>query len=369
MIDEKRIVDEFIKYVKIDSETREEKEFYDFIQGELKSLGFEVRWDSAGEKIGSKANNIIAYLKGEKDKPPIMFCCHMDTVVPGRGIKPVIKDGTIYSDGTTILGSDDKAGIAAILEAVRSIKEEGMAHGDIEVVLTISEEGGLNGSKNLDYSMVKSKLAFVLDSGGAPGEIITRGPAQDKIVVKVIGKAAHAGVSPEEGISAIQVAASAISRMNLLRIDEETTANIGIIKGGSATNIVTPEVVIEGEARSLKNEKLDKQTAHMVECFEKAAEEFNAKVEIKVERAYDAFEVGDDEEIVLLVKRACESIGLKPYTTSSGGGSDTNILNSKGIKAVNLGVGMKKAHSLEEHIKIKDLVDSARLVEAIIKSL
>ncbi|SKC83462.1 M20/M25/M40 family metallo-hydrolase [Maledivibacter halophilus] len=368
MVNRDRIVKEFMEYVQIDSLTRQEADFAKFIKGELEKLGLEVTVDNAGEKIGSNANNIISTLKGDKDVEPVMLCCHMDTVTPGEGIKPVIKDDVIYSDGTTILGGDNKAGIAAIIEALKVIKEENISHGDIEVVFTIAEEGGLNGSKNLDYSKIKSKRAFVLDSGGSPGQIIVRGPAQDKIDVKIKGTPAHAGVCPEEGISAIQVASSAINRMNLLRIDEDTTANIGIINGGKATNIVCPEVEIKAEARSLSDEKLDKQTAHMVECFKKAAEEFKAEAEIETSRAYGAFLVDENEEIVEIAKKACANIGLEAFTASTGGGSDTNILNVNGIKAINLGIGEKKAHTLEEHLEIKDLVNTAKLVLEIIKT-
>lgn len=369
MVNQERIVKEFIEYVQIDSPTRKEGNFVKFIRKELEDLGLEVVVDNAGEKIGSDGNNIIATLKGDKDVEPIMLCCHMDTVSPGEGIKPIIKDGVIYSDGTTILGGDNKAGIAAIVEAIRTILEENVSHGDIEVVFTIAEEGGLNGAKNLDYSKIKSKTAFVLDSSGDLGQIVIQGPAQDKINAKIKGKPAHAGVCPEEGISAIQVAAAAINKMNLLRIDEDTTANIGIINGGKATNIVCPEVEIKAEARSLSNEKLDKQTAHMVECFEKAAKEFGAEIEIETSRAYGAFKIDENDKIVNTVRKACENIGLKAFTDSTGGGSDTNILNVNGIKCVNLGIGEKKAHTLEEHMSIEDLVGTSKLVLEIIKTV
>lgn len=368
MIQEKRLVEEFLKYVQIDSETRNEGEFAKFISKELEALGFEVYIDDAGEKVGSNTGNVIAKLKGTKTAEPILFSCHMDTVSPGKGIKPVIKDGVIYSDGTTILGGDDKGGIAAIIEALKVIKENNIEHGPVEITFTIFEEGGLFGAKNLDYSKISAKKAFVLDSGGNVGQIIIKGPAQDKINVKVIGKPAHAGVCPEEGISAIQVASEAISNMKLLRIDSETTANIGDISGGKATNIVCPEVMIHAEARSLSSEKLDKQTAHMVECFEKAAEKFGAKVEIKTERAYGPFVIDEQDEIVEYAKIACSNIGLEPFTAATGGGSDTNILNGNGLKAINLGIGERKAHTLEEHMKIEDLVNASRLVLELIKN-
>ena len=304
-----------MEYVQIDSETKNEKEFADFIENKLKVLGLEVYRDNAGEKLGSNSGNIIAKLKETRSGEPVLFSCHMDTVSPGKGIKPIIKDNIIYSDGTTILGGDDKAGIAAIVEALTVIK----------------------------------------------------GPAQDKIDVKVIGKPAHAGVCPEEGVSAIQIASEAISNMKLLRIDEETTANIGTINGGKVTNIVCPEIIINAEARSLSSEKLDVQTAHMVQCFENAAKSFGGKVEIKTTRAYGPFVVAEEDEIVDHAKMACKNIGVKSFTAATGGGSDTNILNGNGIKAINLGIGERKAHTLEEHMKIEDLVNASKLVLEIIK--
>jgi tripeptide aminopeptidase len=368
MINQDRVVHSFLEYVQISSPTKMEGKFAKHMIVELQNLGFEVTVDDAGEKLGCDTGNVIAKLAGTTGADPILFSCHMDTVSPGIDIKPIIKDGVIYSDGTTILGGDDKAGIAAIIEAIRVIKEENIAHGDIEVVFSIFEEGGLHGAKNLDYSNLHSKHAFVLDSGGDPGQIIVKGPAQDKLDFVVTGRPAHAGVAPEEGISAIMVASEAISKMTLLRIDSETTANIGRIEGGTVTNIVAPECTVKAEARSLDNEKLKKQSDHMVECFKVAAEKFGATVDAKVERMYSAFSVDENDIIVQNVKAACEKIGLKPFTAPSGGGSDTNIFNANGITAVNLGIGERKPHTLEEHLHIVDLVNASKLVLEIIKN-
>lgn len=367
MINENRIVNEFIKYVKIDSPTKEEYEFATFISNELSLLGFEVSMDNAGENVGSNSGNVVGYLKGNLDKEPILFSCHMDTVSPSRGIKPIIKDGIIHSDGTTILGGDNKAGIAGFIEAIKLIKENDIPHGPIEVVFSIYEEGGLFGVKNLDMSLLKSKKAFVLDSSTDPGSIIVQAPSQDHLEIKVIGKASHAGAAPENGISAIMVAAEAISNMKLLRVDEDTTANIGVIEGGGATNIVTSEVLVKAESRSLSNEKLDIQSLHMVKCFEDAAKKFGAKVESKVERMYETFKMNLDNDVVKHVIEAYSNINLDYITRSTGGGSDTNIFNSKGISSVNLGIGAKKPHTLEEHIHIKDLVTVAKMVLELIK--
>ncbi|MBN4067558.1 MAG: peptidase M20 [Alkaliphilus sp.] len=367
MINTSRLVEEFLELVQIDSHSAKEGAIAKVLQKKLEEIGLEVTVDEAGVKAGGETGNIIAKLKGEKQGKTIVFSSHMDTVVPGEGVKPVVKDDIIYSDGTTILGADDKAGIAAILEALRVVKESKTAHADIEVAFSIWEEGGLFGAKYLDYSKLNAEYGFVLDSGGSPGEIITVGPAQDKVNAEIIGELAHAGVEPENGVSAIMIAARAINNMKLLRIDEETTANIGIIKGGEATNIVTAKVTLEGESRSLTEKKLDAQTEHMANALKEAADHFGGKVELDIERMYTPFNIAVEDEIVVKTKEAFQRIGIKSYTTATGGGSDTNIFNGNGIKAINLGVGMKKVHTLEEHISIKDLKDSARMVYEIIK--
>jgi tripeptide aminopeptidase len=232
MVNRERVVEEFLELVQISSHSGKEGTIARVLTKKLEALGLEVYTDDAGKRTGGETGNIIAKLKGTTGGAAILFCCHMDTVTPGKGVKPVIKDGIIYSDGTTILGGDNKGGIAAVLEGIRSLKEGNTPHGDVEVVFSIWEEGGLLGAKNLDYGKLKAKYGFVLDSGGSPGEIITVGPSQDQIKAKIHGRSAHAGVAPEEGISAIMIAARAIDNMKLLRIDEETTANIGVIRGG-----------------------------------------------------------------------------------------------------------------------------------------
>ncbi len=363
MVNKQRLIDEFLELVQIDSPSSKEGKVAQVLVKKLEEIGCEVIIDNAGEKTGGETGNVIATLKGNRSGKKILFSSHMDTVSPSIGVKPIIDEanGIIKSDGTTVLGSDDKAGIAAILEGLRNIKENNIDHADIQIVFSIWEEGGLHGAK------IDAEYAFVLDSGGSPGEIIVKAPAQDAIKVKIIGKPAHAGLQPENGISAIMVASRAIENMKLLRIDEETTANIGIVKGGIATNIVMPELEIVAEARSLSEEKLDAQTNHMVETFKNAAKEFGAEIEIEVKRAYGPFNIDETDGIVQLVKKAFSNMNIEGKTASTGGGSDTNILNKNGIKAVNLGIGMKNAHTLEEYIAIEDLINSAVMVGEIIK--
>ncbi|MGB7605656.1 MAG: M20/M25/M40 family metallo-hydrolase [Lutisporaceae bacterium] len=367
-MDAERLINEFLEMVQITSLSLKEKTFADYLSGKLINMGIEVYIDKAGEKCDGNTGNIIARLKGNTEAPTIMLGAHMDTVVPGDNIKPQIKNGYIYSDGTTILGSDDKAGIAAILEAIRYINENNIKHGDIELVFFISEEGGMFGSKHLDYSKINSKLAFILDSSGSVGNVIIQGPAQMRIEATINGKAAHAGIAPEEGINAIQVASRAIDNMNLLRIDHETTANVGIIKGGSATNIVCDSVYTRFEARSLNNDKLKAQSDHMIECINTACKEYNTTCDLKATLNYPAFAIDKNSDIAKLVTKAIESIGQKANLISSGGGSDTNILNGNGIAAVTLAIGMNNVHTTSENIAIESIVKSAELVVAIIKN-
>ena len=367
MINQERLTNLLKELVEIDSPSQREGAVAKVIREKLENLGFDVKEDDAGKKLEGEVGNLVATLKGSTEGTPIGFSAHMDTVQPGEGIQAIVEDGILKSAGDTILGSDDKAGIAAFLEAAQVIKENNIPHGDIQAIFTIWEEGGLNGSRNLDYSLVKAHHVFVMDSGGPIGSIINQGPAQDRIAATFKGKAAHAGAEPEAGISAIQIAARAIDHMKLLRVDDETTANIGNINGGGATNIVPDKVNINGEARSLKDDKLEAQTKSMVEAMEKAASDFGGEVELDVKRLYTAFKLEESDPMISTLKEIFTEMGMEPVIAPSGGGSDTNHFNANGLKAVNLSVGMNKVHTVDEYIKIEDLANGARMVMEIIK--
>lgn len=368
MVNRERLVLEFMEIVQVDSESGREKNMAELLKAKLIDLGFEVNTDDAAQITGKETGNVIARLRGDVQAQPIFFCAHMDTVTPGCGIKPIEDNGIIRSSGDTILGSDDKAGIAAIFEAVRIVKENNIPHTDLEVVFTICEEIGLLGVKSLDFSLLKAHMGFILDSDGPPGSIINQGPSHDKISAEIKGLAAHAGINPEDGVNAILVASRAIASMQLGRIDEETTANIGIISGGVATNIVPDKVTIQGETRSLNEEKRLKQTKGICEALEKAASESGATVQINVETEYPAMYIPEDAAVVKLAKKAAQDIGLQPVIKSTGGGSDTHIFNDKGKSAVNLGIAMKKVHTTEEYIAVEDLVKNAEYILSIIKA-
>jgi tripeptide aminopeptidase len=250
---------------------------------------------------------------------------------------------------------------------VRRVKEKNGQHGLLQAIFTICEEIGLYGAKHLDFDKVKASRIFVFDSNGPIGKIVVKAPARNQIKAVIKGKSAHAGICPELGISAIQVAADAISQMKLLRIDEETTANIGIITAGNATNIVTEEALVIGEARSASPERLALQVQHMTECFESAAAKFNALVDIEIEHCYQAFTLDEKDPAIRHCIEAMERLGIKPELQSTGGGSDCNIFNANGITAVDLAIGMMDVHTKMESIKIADLEMGARLVEALIE--
>lgn len=367
MVNTNRMVKEFLELVQVDSVSGKERQVADLLIKKLSGLGMEVFEDQAGQCIGANTGNIIGRLPGSGNGDVIMLCAHMDTVEPGRGIKPVVENNIIRSSGDTILGADDKAGIAAILETVRQIKEGNYSHSGLEIVFTIWEEGGLYGAKNLDYSLVSARTCFVLDSDGDPGTIVVRAPTQNRIGATIRGRAAHAGINPEEGINAIQVASHAISRMKLGRIDEETTCNIGIISGGQAINIVPDSVNLQGEARSLDVDKLSAQTEHICRAIKDAAIEFGATADIVVEDIYAGFYLNQDSKPVNIAIQAAKNIGIEPVIVKTGGGSDANVFNYRGIATTVLGIGMKKVHTTEEYISVSNLERSASYLLEIIK--
>lgn len=370
-IDSRRMTGHFVKLVQIDSLSKKERAVALELQKDLETLGAKVEFDQAGEAVGGEVGNLIARLPGAGPaRPPLLLSAHMDTVVPGEGIKPVVEGDKIRSDGTTILGGDDKSGIAIIMEVLRTLRDKKIPHGEIEVVFTICEEFGLVGAKHLDLSKLKSKYGLVLDCDNV-GFLFTQSPSSDRLEFKIHGLEAHAGVCPEEGVSAIQIASEAISRMKLGRIDFETTANVGIIEGGSATNIVPNYVYVKAESRSHSDEKLAAQTAHMRECFQQAAEKFSVtidgkkitgRVEEKIWRDYDRMNVGKTTPIVQSVLEAAKKLSFRVETKATGGGCDANIFNQKGITVANLGTGMHNIHTVKEWLSIDEMSQAAEIV-------
>lgn len=367
MINQERLLNEFLELVQIDSESKYETEIAKVLKQKFSDLGVEVFEDDSAAKTGYGAGNLICTLAGTKEGvDPIYFTSHMDTVTPGKGVKPSIKDGYVVTDGTTILGADDKAGISVMLEAIRVIKEQNIEHGTIQFIITVGEESGLVGSKALDPSLLKAKFGYAVDSDGSVGNVVVAAPTQAKVKAVIYGKTAHAGVAPEKGVSAITIAAKAIAKMPLGRIDDETTANIGRFEGGSATNIVCDRVDILAEARSIVAEKMEEQAQKMREAFESVAEQMGGKAEVTVEVMYPGFKFGEGDHVVEIAKKAAAKIGRSCELQKSGGGSDANVIAGLNIPTVNLAVGYEEIHTTNERMPIEELNKLAEMILAII---
>lgn len=367
MINEQRLLDEFLELVQIDSETKFETEIAKVLKQKFTDLGLEVIEDDTTAQTGHGAGNLICTLAGTNDTvDPIYFTCHMDTVVPGKGIKPSIKDGYVVTDGTTILGADDKAGLAVLLEVIKVLKENNLPHGTIQFVITVGEESGLVGAKALDSSLLKAKFGYALDSDGKVGNIVVAAPTQAKVKAVIYGKTAHAGVAPEKGVSAITIAAKSIAKMPLGRIDKETTANIGRFEGGTQTNIVADRVDILAEARSLVPEKMEAQVAKMKDAYESVAAEMGGRAEVDVQVMYPGFKFGEGDHVVEVARKAAAKINRSCELLQSGGGSDANVIASFGIPTVVLSVGYEEIHTTNERMPIEELNKLAEMTLAII---
>ncbi len=371
MIDPQRLARRFESLVKIDSLSREEYDVAAVLEKKLETMGATVLYDDAKIKVGGNCSNMVAKFKGTVDADPLFLSGHMDTVGPGRGIKVLFEDGVFKSDGTTILGSDDKSAIAIILEVMDVILENKLDYPPVEIVFTVCEEIGLLGAKNLDYSLMDATFGYILDSTDTEG-IVTKAPAANKIIIKIYGKAAHAGAAPENGVSAISIASNAISTLELGRIDEETTCNLGTIEGGVATNIVPEFVEVHGEARSHDEEKLDAVTNTIVKAFEDAVAVFGSvngapRVETTVEMDFPNTNIPEDHKAITLARKAAANLGTQLESKTIGGGADANIFFGQGVVAGVLGTGMTDVHTLNESIKLSDMENSARLVLEILK--
>ena len=368
-VNESRVVETFLTLCRFNTPSRSEKAASEWAGEYLKKLGFTVEWDDAGEKVGGNIGNLIAFKKGTvADAPPIFFSSHFDTVEATPGLEIVIEGDIIRATSDTILGADDKCGVAPILEAMTLLSESGEPHGDIQLLLNICEEIGLVGAKLMDPSRIKAKYGFVLDSGPPMGGLTYTAPSQNSLKIRIEGKPSHAGSSPEKGVSAILAAANAIAAMTLGRIDAETTANIGTIQGGTGRNIVPAEVIMVGEARSRDQAKLDTQTAHMKEVFEREAAAIGAVAHVEVIEEYKTYNLGENDAVIRIASQAARATGLNPVLRPSGGGSDGNIFNGFGIPTTVLACGMEQIHTHDEFCTISALVQDAQWVVEIVRS-
>ncbi|NJC87568.1 MAG: M20/M25/M40 family metallo-hydrolase [Desulfuromonas sp.] len=376
MINRQRLSDEFARLAAITSPPLRERAIADYLAERLAGLGAEILFDRADQATGGEIGNLLArFPAAGRDGDPLLLSVHMDTVEPGGEVVPVLNDGIFTSASGTILGADDKAGIAELIEALEVVREQRIPHGPLEVLVTIAEEIGLVGAKHLDYSLLRARHGFALDTTGM-GHMVLRAPGANRIRVEILGRESHAGVAPEQGLSAIQTAALALAEMQLGRIDVETTANFGRIEGGVACNIVPGRVSLEGEARSHDPAKLEAQTAHMIACFERAAdrmtrtiglETVRPQLHIEVQSDYPRMAVAEDAPIVLLARAAAQGAGQELGIKLGGGGSDANIFNAHGIETIILATGMRDVHSPKESVAVDDMVTVAKLLVEVLR--
>lgn len=363
------LVSLFLELAHIPSPSGQERDVNDFLITRLRGLGLEVEEGDSIEEGSAGAGNLFCRLRGNVPGFPILLAAHTDTVASDRDAlpDPVLEDGVLRSRSRAVLGADDKAGVAAIVYSVETIIKQNLQHAGIEILLTVAEEGGLRGAKAWSLDGVEAKCGFCFDSTGSVGNIIVRSPSQKTVRATFIGKAAHAGVAPEEGRNAVAAACSAIAEMRLGRLDEETTANIGIIKGGEAVNVVPDRCAISGEARSHDADKLEELVASMIDAINMGAAREEVDVEMTVVDEFKAFDLREGNLPLHLAEEAIKDIGLEPSRSDTGGGSDVNVINLLGLPCVNLSTGMQKVHTPEEFVSVESLHQAHRLILALTK--
>ena len=366
MVDEMNLLDRFYRYVAISSESGSEGEICKCLIHDLTQMGLSPILDESGHKIGSDGGNIFCRIPGELPGAPLLLSAHVDTVHPGKDICPVLGERYIASSGTTVLGGDDKSGVAAILEAVHTVRKNNFPHRALELLFTISEEVGQKGAQQFDYNRLWAKQALVLDSQGGFGDIKLFAPGKNRLVFEVVGRSAHAGANPEDGISAIAVAAEAIAHMRLLRIDEDTTANIGTFLAEGATNIVPAYARFEAEVRSMSLEKLSAQCGHMCRCVQNAAEKFGASFQCELQEGARPYHVPKDHPLVQEILSLCSEKDIPARLFGDGGASDANVFACHGIAAVAVGCGMDKVHTTHETLDRRIFLQAANALAALI---
>jgi tripeptide aminopeptidase len=361
----------FLELAALPSPPGEERAVADHVLDYLGALGLQADEDDAGDRIGSTIGNILCQLepRGDGGGAPLFFCAHLDTVPPEAAIEPVVgDDGLVRNGAGTILGADDKSAVASMLEAVARLVEEGRPHAGVELLFTPKEEVGLMGAAAFDESRLAARLGYVFDHAGPIGEVILGAPFQVKIDARFHGRAAHAGMYPEEGRSAIAAAARAIADLRLGRLDDETSANVGEIQGGTARNVVPERCWFAAEARSHDERKLADVVQEMVDTITFAAGLGECEVEIQVGDTTRGYRFKRDDLPVRLAATALQRAGRKPSFILSGGGADANVFNERGLQCVNLANGMTDIHTPDERIAVADLEEMVEVTLALVEA-
>jgi tripeptide aminopeptidase len=356
----------FLQLVRVSSPPGGEREVVDLCAAYLRDLGLECVEDDAAGPLGGTAGNLYCRIPPTAAGTPLFFCAHTDTVPHEAPIRPVVRDGVVTNEEEGILGADNKATVAGMLDAVRRVVAEGIPHAGIELVLTAQEEVGLRGAKAFDHDRLQAGMGYVFDHASPIGGMVLEAPSQYSIDARFIGREAHSGIAPEEGRSAIAAAARAIAEMRLGRIDDETTANVGRVRGGSARNIVAGQCTLSAEARSLDPAKALRQCQAMIDSITHAADAEGCEVETATTHEYEAYRLRRSEPVVALAEAALTACGYIPEVLRTGGGADSHIFNARGRPCLNLPSGMRAIHTSSESIDVRDLEGIVRIVLALV---
>jgi len=363
------VTEEFVRMASINSPPAQESELARYLTERLTRLGCSVVTDASAAATGSDVGNLVARYPGRgcgAEAPVLLLSAHMDTVMPTAGMTPQLQDDRFVSNGETVLGADDKAGIALILAVLDRLQNDAaLPCPPLEIVLTVQEEVGLTGCRELKEPL-RAAYGFVLDSDGDVGTLVNQAPTHTVMDLVVRGRAAHAGIEPENGVSAIVVAAEAIAQIRSGRIDLETTSNFGKIHGGTALNIVAERVEIAAEVRSLRHERMEEEVGRIVDVFSRVCAERGALLDVDKSVQYQAFCLEDNHPLIRLARNAAQAAGVAFVVEATGGGSDANIFNERGIPCAVLGIGMKEAHTVMESIAVAQLESGARFLAEIV---
>ena len=361
------VVDLFTDLAALPSPPGDERAVADVVIRYLRDLGLSVDEDDAGEKVGSTMGNIFCRIEpSDGAGTPLFFCAHLDTVPPEGPIEPVVEEGIIRNAGGTILGADNKAAVATMLEGARRVLAENRPHSGIELLFTPKEEVGLLGAAAFDHDRLRARVGYVYDQAAPIGDVILGAPHSQALQVRFHGRAAHSGMYPEEGRSAIAAAARAISDLRLGRVDEETTANVGIIDGGTAGNIIPEWCTLDAEARSHDERKLTDLVQEMLDTFSFAAGLEDCDVETKVSKSYRGYRFKRNDQVVRIAHAALERAGYTPSYGLSGGAADANVFNERGLACLNLANGMQDIHTPDEWIAVDDLEGMVEVTLALV---
>jgi len=374
-INKERLAKTFIALCEISSPSKEEGGVAAYVKNVFRELNGEVVEDGSADKTGSDCGNIVVRFPGNgANLDPVFFNCHMDTVQPGDGVRVLREGNTFSSKGDTVLGADDKSGIAVLIEVIRTLQEQNVPHGPVEFLFTTCEEIGLLGVKAFDAATLRAGIGYALDTTGTD-QVIIGAPAANRFVAEITGHAAHAGLAPEQGVNAIHLAAQAVAELHLGRLDKESTANIGLIAGGTATNIVPDKVTVKGEIRSHSEDKLARYTGEFEETFRQVVDDWTdptglaagiPTVALRINKEYPVMKLAADAPALQRVAGAAARLGRNLEYIVAGGGSDANILNSYGLSCAILGTGMANVHTIDEYIELDDMIKTAQLIMSIV---